>query len=148
MSSPPPVPPKDIPPRRSSLERQEEDEPRARQRSGYTRPFPPTAFSSSAMHRHSVLALGKNLRIITYSGKIEHLQHYFAVSGKLDKKGLDFAVLVLMLEPRMRQLRPSRKLTLRTRAVVLRRKLWNRKFRFHQKEIPRYPFPLRPNQNR
>ena len=76
MPSPPPVPPKDIPPRRSSLESQSGHNERRRsslesvdqtetigitKRKGYMRPYPPPSFSSSAMHRHSVLALGKPL---------------------------------------------------------------------------------------
>jgi hypothetical protein len=41
------------------------------------------------MHRHSVLALGTpRLSMRLTQGKIEHLQHYFAASGKLDRKGL------------------------------------------------------------
>jgi hypothetical protein len=61
MSSPPPVPPKDIPPRRSSLGRTESNDSDTTKRKGYMRPFPQPSFSSSAMHRNSVLALGQCL---------------------------------------------------------------------------------------
>jgi hypothetical protein len=89
MSSSPPVPPKDVPPRKSSLSRTEPSEPDAKRPKGYTRPFPQPSFSNSAMHRHSVLALGTPPppKPPLTTGKIEHLQHYFALSGKLDNKG-------------------------------------------------------------
>lgn len=148
MSSPPPVPPKDkdIPPRNSSLPEYDDTNESGTNRSGYSRPYPPPSFSSSAMHRNSVLALGMYiLRRVSQKVKSSICSIILQSLGNLTVRGKPL-ITRLMTERGMHQVNRASQIRNSIPHIQVYMPLLNppnRKFHFRRKEIrrPRHQQP-------